>query len=508
MGHVRGMAAICVVLAALSPLAYAALAGDPEVAQGGKEDMGASQSVRPPAVAGAFYPGTPDELRKDVTDMLAAVKPAHINGRVVALISPHAGYIYSGEVAAHGYRLIEGKRYDAVIVIAPSHHVAFSGCSIYDGTAYQTPLGLAEINTDLARRLLDDYDFIISYPQAHLREHALEVQLPFLQIAVPDLRIVPIIMGDQSLAACRRLADAIAESTKGLNVLIVASSDLSHFHTYDSAVELDNIVVERVRDFDPEGLAHDLASGKCEACGGGPIITAMLAAKLLGADSTEILQYANSGDTSGDKSRVVGYLSAAIYDKEDVGVNLGLGHDEKVELLKIARKSVEAAVRGEAPPEFSPASPLLKEKRGAFVTLTEGGRLRGCIGQIRGIEPLYLSVSHMARSAALEDPRFDPVKPPEVDRLEIEISVLTPFERMSDPSEIMVGTHGLYIEKGYNHGLLLPQVATDYGWDRYQFLDQTCNKAGLPAGAWKEGADIYLFSAQIFNEQEVFGTGG
>ncbi len=492
--------------AAILLLPFSAVVGDTGGTEGGKEKMEASQSVRQPAVAGAFYPGTPGELRKAVSEMLAAVDQAQINGRVLALISPHAGYIYSGQVAAYGYKLIEGKAFDAVVVIAPSHHAAFSGCSIYEGTAYRTPLGLAEIHTDLAGRLLDGYDFIVTYPMAHMREHSLEVQIPFLQVAVSDLKFVPIVMGDQSLAASERLAEAIAETTKGMNVLIVASSDLSHFHSYDRAVELDSLVIERVRDYDAEGLAHDLRSGKSEACGGGPVITAMLAGKLMGADSVEILKYANSGDTSGDKSRVVGYLSAAVYDKEDVGVNLGVGEAEKAELLTIARKSVEAAVKGQPVPEFQATTPILAEKRGAFVTLTKEGRLRGCIGHIRGIEPLYLTVSKMAVAAALEDPRFNAVKPAELEDLEIEISVLTPFEKIADPSEVVVGTHGLYIEKGYSHGLLLPQVATDNRWDRYEFLDQTCRKAGLPAGCWKEGATIYRFSAQIFNESEVFGS--
>jgi hypothetical protein len=486
-------------------LPHGAGAGDADGSEGGKEKMEASDSVRQPAVAGAFYPGTADELREVVSGMLAGAGRAKINGRLRAIISPHAGYIYSGDVAAHAYKLIEGETFDAVIVIAPSHHVAFRGASIYDGAAYQTPLGLAEINTDLAQKLLGGYDFIMYYPAAHMREHSLEVQVPFLQVAVPDLKIVPIVMGDQSLSACTRLSEAIAESIKDMNVLIVASSDLSHFHSYEEAVKLDNTIVERVRDYDPEGLAHDLSSGKSEACGGGPMITAMLTGRLLGADATEILKYANSGDTSGDKSRVVGYLSAAVYDREEVGVNLGLGEEEKVELIRIARASMEAAVRGESPPEFEAATPLLGEKRGAFVTLNKEGHLRGCIGHIRGIEPLFSTVAKMAVAAALEDPRFNPVKPNELEHIEIEISVLTPFERISDASEVVVGTHGLYIEKGRYHGLLLPQVATDYGWDRYEFLDQTCRKAGLPAGSWREGATIYTFSAQIFSEGEVMG---
>jgi AmmeMemoRadiSam system protein B/AmmeMemoRadiSam system protein A len=500
-----GRKLLCALAVGVLYAAFPAAAGDLGSTEGGKEKMEASQSVRQPAVAGAFYPGTAGELKKDIEDLLAGVEPVRLEGRLMGLISPHAGYIYSGPVAAHGYKLLEGRKFDTVVIIAPSHHAAFRGCSIYDGTAYATPLGLAGIDTEVAGRLRENYDFITYNPAAHAREHSLEVQIPFLQVTLPDAMIVPIVMGEQSLAVCRKLADALVETTRGKDVLIVASSDLSHFHTYEAAIELDNIVVERVRDFDPEGLAHDLGSGRCEACGGGPIITAMLACKALGADSTKILKYANSGDTAGDKSRVVGYLSAAIYDKEDVGVNLGLGREEKIELLKIARKSAEAAVSGEPLPEFKPSTPLLAEKRGAFVTLTKDGSLRGCIGHIRGIEPLYLSVSHMAVAAATEDPRFNPVSPGELDHLAIEVSVLTPFEKISDPDEIEVGRDGIYLEKGHNHGLLLPQVATDYGWDRYEFLDHTCRKAGLGPGCWKEGATIYKFSAQIFNEDELGG---
>jgi AmmeMemoRadiSam system protein A len=226
---------------------------------------------------------------------------------------------------------------------------------------------------------------------------------------------------------------------------------------------------------------------------------------------------------------VVGYLSAAIvaepvpdgaasddaedtgreHGEEQVGVDLGLREEEKAELLRLARRSIEARLNDLDAPALSAetleAHPILLEERGAFVTLTIGGRLRGCIGNIRGAAPLDQTISRMAVSAAVEDPRFPALKPGDLERVAIEISVLTPLEKISDPGAIEVGRDGLYMEKGMNRGLLLPQVATEYGWDRYQFLDQTCLKAGLPAGAWKEGADIYIFSAQIFNEEEILG---
>jgi AmmeMemoRadiSam system protein B/AmmeMemoRadiSam system protein A len=465
--------------------------------------MEPSGKVREPAVAGAFYPGTEEALRDAVSSMLAAVEPAEIRGEVVGLISPHAGYIYSGPVAAHGYKLVEGRSFDAVVVVAPSHHAYFDGSSVYALGPYRTPLGLVDIHKDLAETIVDSDKSIGFHAPAHQSEHSLEVQLPFLQVAVPDLRVVPIVMGDQSLANCRRLGQAIASSVKNMNVLLVASSDLSHFHPYDEAVGLDRVIVDRIEKYDYEGLAGDLKSRKAEACGGGPMITVMIASKELGASEAVTLKYANSGDVTNDKSGVVGYLAVALVKEASVGVDLGLGRSEKVELLNLARRTIEARIKGTPLPASDTDSALLNEKMGAFVTITKGGQLRGCIGHLRGIEPLHSTISKMAVAAATEDPRFPPLSPDELEDISLEISVLTPFKKIVSPDEIEVGRDGLYIEKGHNHGVLLPQVATEYGWDRDEFLEHTCAKAGLPSGAWREGSDIYIFSAQVFNEKEL-----
>jgi AmmeMemoRadiSam system protein B/AmmeMemoRadiSam system protein A len=465
--------------------------------------MGSSAGVREPAVAGSFYPGTKEALEDAVSSMLMAAQPTAIDGKLIGLISPHAGYMYSGGVAAHGYRAVKGKHYEAVIIIAPSHHVYLEGSSIYSIGPYRTPIGLVEVDRQLAQAIMESEASISFRPEAHLREHSLEVQLPFLQMVIPDLKIVPIIMGDQSIENCRSLATAIAANVKGREVLLVASSDLSHFHPYDDARELDGVVIEHVKNYDPEGLSRALGSRKCEACGGGPMITVMLASKEMGANSTAILKYANSGDVTGDRSNVVGYLSAAILARESVGVDLGLGHEEKTELLRLARQSIEAQLLGRPMPDRDTDSPSLQEKAGAFVTLTRHGQLRGCIGHIRGVEPLYTTVSKMAVAAAVEDPRFQPMTADELGEISIEISVLTPLKKTADPDKITVGRDGIYIEKGLNRGLLLPQVAVEHGWERYEFLDHTCLKAGLPKGSWREGADIYTFSAQIFSEDEI-----
>jgi AmmeMemoRadiSam system protein B/AmmeMemoRadiSam system protein A len=473
--------------------------------EGGSAEMESSTRVREPAVAGAFYPGTEKALRDAVSGMLAAVEPREIKGKVIGLISPHAGYIYSGQVAANGYRLVKGRKFDAVIVIAPSHHVYFEGSSVYTLGPYRTPLGLVEIHKDLAEAIVNSDESIGFHAAAHAREHSLEVQLPFLQMTVPDLRLVPIVMGDQSLDACRRLARAIVSNVKDMNVLLVASSDLSHFHPYDEAVRLDRILIDDIEHYDYEGLADDLEAGRCEACGGGPIITVMIAGKDLGVSEAVTLKYANSGDVTHDKSGVVGYVAVALVEETSVGVDLGIRHAEKVELLDLARRTIEAKILGKPLPDSETDSPRLKEKMGAFVTITKHGQLRGCIGHIRGTEPLNTTISKMAIAAATEDPRFPPLSPGELDDISLEISVLTPFRKIASPDEIQVGRDGIYIEKGFNHGLLLPQVATEYGWTRDEFLDHTCLKAGLPKGDWREGADIYIFSAQVFNEKDLFG---
>ena len=312
-------------------------------------------------------------------------------------------------------------------------------------------------------------------------------------------------MGGYDLSACESISEAIYQVVKDKNVLIVASSDLSHFHSYDEAVGLDKIVIHHVKNFDARGLFQDTSSKRCEACGAGPMITTMLLAKKLGADKSEHLFYANSGDITGDKSGVVGYMSAVLYsnpghEKGKTAVkDSGLTDEEKEILHKIARAAIESRCTGEKYPEIKITSKTLKEKRGAFVTLHKRGNLRGCIGYIRAQRPLHETIKEMALASAFQDNRFNPVKKGELKDIHIEISVLTPLKKIDSIEEIEVGKHGIYIIKGYHSGILLPQVATEYGWDRNTFLEHTCTKAGLPTDAWKKkDIEIYIYSADIF----------
>jgi AmmeMemoRadiSam system protein B/AmmeMemoRadiSam system protein A len=470
-----------------------------------KETGSSNQPVRPPAVAGAFYTADPDDLTAQIRGFLGTVSSKPLPGPLVALISPHAGYIYSGQVAAYGYKLLEGKSFDTVVVLAPSHRVPFKGASVYHLGAYQIPLGLIPINEGLAGQLIETSELFSYVPQAHVGEHSLEVQLPFLKVLLGDFKLLPIVMGSNDFATCNSIAETLYQTLQDQSVLIVASTDLSHFHPYQDAVKLDRIVIDYVKSYDPEGLFAAIASSRCEACGADPLVTTMLLAQKLGATKSTLLNYANSGDVSGDKTQVVGYMSAALYkdsppDKSTAsGVKSGLSVEDKTTLHTIARTAIESRCLGKPLPDLPITSQILKEKRGAFVTLHNQENLRGCIGYIRAQKPLHQTIREMALAAAFQDSRFKPITQGELDDLDIEISVLTPLVKISDVKEITVGKHGIYIIKDYHSGLLLPQVATEQKWDRESFLKHTCTKAGLPEDAWKDkSTEIFIFSADIF----------
>jgi AmmeMemoRadiSam system protein B/AmmeMemoRadiSam system protein A len=459
------------------------------------------KGIRPSPHAGTWYNGNKKALTAELKNYMDAAR-AGVHGEINGIVSPHAGYMYSGLVAATAYKSIQGKVFDVVIVIGPSHYHGFTGVSVDTLAGRNTPLGAVQYDTELAHELIDQNKEITHDQHAHTQEHSVEIQIPFLQYVLKDFRLVEIVMGSQDYSTCEELSNAITKSTRGKKVLIVASSDLSHFHSQKDAEHLDNRIIEAVAAFDPEMLYRRLSTDSCEACGGGPIVTTMLATKKLGATTAKTIMYATSGTITGDYSRgVVGYLAAAFYKKEDidVGVNLGLSDQEKQQLKDIARQSIQAALTGKKLPVLSDLSGKLTEPYGIFVTLNKHGTLRGCIGRIIGDQPLYLSCQHMAIAAALQDPRFKPVTAEELSDLDIEISVLTPLVLVHDFDDIVIGRDGLVIKKGYAQGLLLPQVAAEYNWTVEEFLQETCHKAGLPGDAYKsDDTEIYKFSAQVF----------
>jgi hypothetical protein len=489
---------------------------------GGVRQEGKPMQVREPAIAGSWYAGDAEGLRAQVSGFLARVEPREAAScRPLALVVPHAGLPYSGQVAAHAYRQLEGRPVDLVVLVGPSHRVYLSGCAVWSPGAWRTPLGLVTVDEPTASALTKQGPTVRRDCESHAAEHSIEIQLPFIQQVAPGARIVPVMMGQQDLTTARRLSQALVAALKNYpgRYVLVASSDLSHFHPSEAAERLDRVACGHLERLEAEGLLEDIAAGKCEACGGGPAAAVILAAKELGATGARLLKYAHSGDVTGDRSRVVGYGAVLICGAADnpgqpkekpqakpfagaqSGVLAGLSEAERKYLHKLALASVECAARGEAAPKVAQAGQTegLLAPCGAFVTLKRGGMLRGCIGNIIGSGPLCQTVAEMARAAATSDPRFPPLTAAELSGLAIEISVLTPLETVHDPSEVVIGRHGLFIVYGLHRGLLLPQVATEQGWDRQTFLEQTCVKAGLPPGAWKEpGAVLYRFGAEVF----------
>jgi AmmeMemoRadiSam system protein B/AmmeMemoRadiSam system protein A len=447
-----------------------------------------AENVKEPAVAGTFYPADKDSLKKSVEDFLSKAETSPDHGKLIAIISPHAGYIYSGQTAAYGYKQIQGSDIKNVILIGPSHRSAFKGASVYTKGSFRTPLGNVKINERLAEGLLNESADVRFSPEAYEGEHSIEVQLPFLQTVLKDFTIVPVLIGSPSGRTFEHLIQKLTEMLDE-KALLIASTDLSHYHDYPTAKEMDGKIISAVQRLSPKDTIELLRSGKSEMCGGVPVIIAMEVARRSGANLGVVFKQANSGDVTGEKDKVVGYASIGLYKSPYT-------EEEKKELLALARKAITEYVTNGKSPETEVKNQKFKTDGAVFVTIKENGSLRGCIGHIQAIMPLYQSIMRNAVAACSSDPRFPPMKKEELKDMEIEISILSPFMSLKDVKDIQVGKHGLYIIKDNQTGLLLPQVATEFGWNRDEFLEHVCMKAGLPKDAWKD-AELYTFTAEI-----------
>lgn len=489
-------------------------------AQGGVEEG----LIRKPVVAGSFYRAEPRKLQGMVDKFLMEAKPPSIGGELVALIVPHAGYTYSGPIAAFGYKLLEARKFDLVVVLAPSHHVRFAGASVYSVGDYLTPLGRVRVDRGLCDRLIGESEKVTYYRPAHLREHSLEVQLPFLQRVLDDFSLVPVVMGDRSVESCEALADALVKILKDKSVIFIASSDMSHYHNYKRANSIDTKTLRLIEKFSPLELLVKVEKGEVELCGAGPVVVAMMVAQRLGADNVKVLRYANSGDTAHDRSKVVGYCAVAFYRgnseqtrkvagprADSEGASLSEGAES--ELLSIARESIKAYLDLGEVPDFKPRHKELARLSGAFVTLYKHGRLKGCIGHFEADMPLHKVVAEMTVAAATKDRRFFPVSKGELDDIELEISVLSPLKKIDSIDEIELGKHGIYIvgtaAERYGtytferprSGCYLPKVATETGWTKIELLEHCSqDKAGLGKDGWKD-ADIYIFTTEVFGDK-------
>jgi len=475
-----------------------------------KEELTLSEvegPIREPTVAGAFYPGTKQELESLIDKYFSEVEPRKIGKYVRGLVVPHAGYAYSGWVAAYGYKALIGNLpaggINTVILIGNSHRERFEGASVYQEGYYKTPLGNVEIDKALAKRIINSHEKISFCESVHKHEHSLEVQLPLLQKAlVGDWKIVPIIIGNQPGAV-----EILINTLKGLidnSTLLIASSDLSHYPGYEDAKYSDNKVIEAILTGKRENLTEvvseleqeDIFNLQTCACGQDAIEVVM---GLIVDKDIKLLKYANSGDVEiGDKSQVVGY--AAIVFTTDELERTELTKEEQKRLLQIAKETVEAYVKTRKTPEFSNEYPVLEKHFGAFVTIKKHGQLRGCIGRFQPDIPLYQVVIEMAVSAATEDHRFYPITEDELDELEYEISALSTLKKVDSWKDIQINKHGVQIRKGLRSGVFLPQVATENNWDLDTFMSVLCQqKAGLPVDCWKDSeTEIYVFTAQVF----------
>lgn len=465
-------------------------------------------------LAGSWYPASQSVLNSVLDSYFKEVKSEPIDGDIVAIIAPHAGLMYSGPVQAFAYKAVQNRNYKTVVILGFSHRKIFDGISIYKDGYFNTPLGALQVDSQFAAELSARVKEMSYYPELFSGENSVEIQLLFIKKVLPEAKIVPVAFGKSSFKYCEKVADALADLIKGRNdVLLVASTDMSHYHPDQEARKIDLASVELLRKFAAKEIFDKCTGGEQIFCGYMPVATALLAAKKAGADKINILQYSNSGNITGDRKSVVGYVSAVIYkeaaadsskEKAKVKETRMLNDSQRKELLKIARDTIESYLKTGKAPQIKEDDTVLSREMGAFVTLHKKGELRGCIGNIIGRGPLYLTVRDMAIESATGDPRFARVRPDEMKDIDIEISVLSELEKVSDVNEIQMGVHGVLVRKGFNSGVFLPQVATETGWTRDEFMANLCaHKAGLLPDAWKHGdVDIYIFTAEVFGEKD------
>jgi len=469
-----------------------------------------NKKIRSPVVAGSYYPAEKEALAQQVDGFLARAEKIKSGGRVLGLIAPHAGYEFSGQVAGAAFSQLEGENIETVILIGNSHHEYFEGAAVYPEGYFKTPLGEVEIDADLAKKIIDYNKEIKADIAPHEVEQILEVEIPFLQRTLKNFKIVPILFGNMPGNAVEILTQAISQSMSNKNILVVASSDMSHYPSYEKANYADKKTTEAILTGEVKTLEtaitqlkkEEIVNAQTFLCSADAVKVLMMVMKNLEEQDIKLLKYANSGDVSGgDKSQVVGYGAIAFYGKKPAS-ELSLA--EQGHLIEVARQAVHAYAIGGQAPVLKEESFALNQKLGAFVTLKKNNQLRGCIGVFTGENnlPLWQTVVQMAKAAAFGDPRFLPVNASELKDLEYEISVLSPLQRINDWRKIELGKHGVEIKKGTNSGVFLPQVATETGWDLETFLGQLCSqKAGLPWDCWKDKeTDIYTFTAQIINE--------
>jgi hypothetical protein len=479
---------------------------------------------REPYAAGRFYPADKETLERDLSILFGtAPKPSEV-WKVRAVISPHAGYVFSGKTAASAFSSIPRNAvFKNIFIIGSSHVMAFDGASVYDAGDFITPLGKARVNTEIAKKLKSSSSYFRFPVTSHAHEHSLEVQVPFIQYYFqPTPLIVPVVIGTSNKKTIKGIAEALKPYFNDENLFVI-SSDFSHYPSYKDANEVDRLTADAIVKKDPEVFLSVLSgnsSGSIEGlatrmCGW----TSGLALLYLSENNPDLefrkISYCNSGDSNyGNKDEVVGYNAIALIEKRSPAEksekakgnqpDVSFTKDEVDRLFAIARSSISNMLTYKKTTTIDPSSEPqnLNKKMGAFVTLKLNGNLRGCIGRFPAEDPLCVVVNQMAVASAFDDGRFEPLTADEYRKVEIEISVLSPLKKINSISEIVLGKHGIYIKKDFRSGTMLPQVATENKWTLEEFLGYTSrDKAGLGWTGWKD-ADIYIYEAVVLEENK------
>jgi len=492
--------------------------------------------------AGRWYPADPARLQAAVDTYVRQAEAEPVPGRLLAVIVPHAGYIYSGAVAGYSFRVLqEADCADHVIAVIGDTHTGNGSAKIavWAEGAFQTPLGSIPVDEAVAQALVAAEGAAKAGIEvdrgAFTNEHPVENQLPFIQSVCPGARIVPVVIRQPSLQNAQVLAGALVAAFGDRPAMIVASTDLSHYHAYDEAREMDEVALQAIASLDPQVVADSprrcaelgLGGGDPHTmCSQGAVLTALIAAKQMGADRATVLQYANSGDVPlGQRDQVVGYGAVALWQSRD-GTEFPVGQsplaplqsaadsdpaelssvsiEAQEELLVLARQTVAQFLTTETFPPFHSDDPALLQPRGAYVTYENQGELRGCVGRIEADRPAFLNVQYAAVAAAVGDSRFPAITPEEVKELTLEITLLDPLRQVESPDEIQVGRDGVLMRVGADKGaLFLPQVPLEQGWDLHATLLNLCRKAGLADDAWqRDDARFYVFTGQWFGEAD------
>ena len=463
--------------------------------------------IRRPAVAGQFYPVDKEQIQLQLDKYFQVAGKAPANPPQILLV-PHAGWEYSGAVAGRAFAQIQGADFDQVILLGSAHRVATDKIVLENSDFWQTPLGQIAVDQATVWQIANSSSEIIINRSVHQDDHVLEVELPFLQKALGDFQLVPILMGQINEKARQDLASILEIIlNQSHKTLLVISSDLSHYPDEKTAAIVDEKTVDAILSGREEQFIQTL--GRLEqdypnidtfACGADAIRVALRLGEMIGWQDKKKLVLTNSGKVTGQKTRCVGYGALAFWLKGNNSKELNKKEEQMI--IGWSRQVLEKFVKTGQVFDQKASSSFLEKNRGVFVTLKKDGHLRGCIGSFHPQQNLWQEVKEMTISAASRDSRFSPVKANELADINIEISVLSPMKKIISLDEIELGRHGVYIKYGGRSGTFLPQVAEEGQWTKESFLAEICSqKMGLDQHCYKNNAaEIYIYTAQIFSE--------